>query len=117
MEFAKVKKEQEREGGKMKKLGRFLKAFFGVVCVIYVATFIWLAIYTRKAEMVLGAVLFAVPAYFLLRKKKVKPEPQGPTAGARPAHRAPGGQPIHAGCAGGNIAGYADVLHKRADRE
>ena len=60
MEFAKVKKEQERErereSGKMKKLGRFLKAFFGVVCVIYVATFIWLAIYTRKAEMVLGAV-------------------------------------------------------------
>lgn len=80
MEFAKVKKEQEREGGKMKKLGRFLKAFFGVVCVIYVVTFIWLAIDTRKAEIVLGAVLFAVPAYFLLRKRKAKQEPQGATA-------------------------------------
>ena len=59
----------------MKKLGRFLKAFFGVVCVIYVVTFIWLAIDTRKAEIVLGAVLFAVPAYFLLRKRKAKQEP------------------------------------------
>ena len=88
MGFVKVKKEQEREGEKVKKLGRFLKAFFGVVCVIYVATFIWLAIDTRKAEIVLGAALFAVPAYFLLRKKKVKPEPQGPTAGpVRPTVR------------------------------
>ena len=40
MGFVKVKKEQEREGEKVKKLGRFLKAFFGVVCVIYVAVFI-----------------------------------------------------------------------------
>ena len=82
MGFVKVKQEQEREGEKVKKLGRFLKAFFGVVCVIYVAVFIWLAVDTHKAEMVLGAVLFAVPTYFLLRKKKVKPEPQSPTAGA-----------------------------------
>lgn len=66
----------------MKKLGRFLKAFIGVVCVIYVAVFIWLAVDMHKAEMMLGAVLFAVPAYFLLRKKKVKPEPQSATAGA-----------------------------------
>lgn len=58
----------------MRKLGRFLKVFFGVVCAIYVAAFLWLAVDMRKAEMALGAVLFAFPAYFLLRKKKAKQE-------------------------------------------
>lgn len=42
----------------------------------------------RKAEMVLGAVLFAAPAYFLLRKKSAKQEPQSVTAGpVRPTVR------------------------------
>lgn len=72
----------------MKKLGRFLKAFFGVVCVIYVAAFAWLAVDMHKAEMVLGAVLFGVIAYFLLRKKQAKQEPQSTAAGpVRPAMR------------------------------
>lgn len=55
---------------------------------MYVAVFVWIAIDTRKFEMVIGAVLFAVPAYFLLRKKKAKLEPQSTTAGlVRPTTR------------------------------
>ena len=58
----------------MRKLGRFLKAFFGIVCTIYTVAFLWLAIDMRKPEMALGAALSAVLAYFLLRKKKARQE-------------------------------------------
>lgn len=57
----------------MRKAGRFIKVFIGVVCVIFAVTFAILAITEHKLEMLAGAAVFAVPAYFLLRPKKEKP--------------------------------------------
>ncbi len=54
----------------MKKAGRFIKMAIGAVCVVFVVAFAVLAITEHKLELVAGAGVFAVPAYFLLRPKK-----------------------------------------------
>lgn len=63
----------------MKKLGRFLKVVIGAVCVIFAVTFAVLTVTEHKLEMLAGAVVFAVPAYLLLRPKKA------PAPGSAPA--------------------------------
>lgn len=71
----------------MGKIGRFFKVTTGAMCVIFAFTFAVLIISEHKPEMVAGAVLFAVLAYFLLRPKKTKtvkaPRPAPPQARAQ----------------------------------
>lgn len=82
MEFAKVKKEQEREG---KKMSSFWKKLLRCICVFWGAFFALgalggiVACFTDfKSEYVIMVILFAVTAFLLLRKKKAE---HGATAG------------------------------------
>lgn len=54
----------------MKKVGCFIRVLLGVVCITFVITFAVLTISEHKLELLAGAAVFAVPAYFLLRPKK-----------------------------------------------
>lgn len=73
----------------MRKAGRFIKVFIGAVCVIFAATFAVLAITEHKLEMLVGAAVFAVPAYFLLRLKKEKTARVPPPAPVQASSYAP----------------------------
>lgn len=73
----------------MRKAGRFIKVFIGAVCVIFAVTFAVLAITEHKLEMLAGAAVFAVPAYFLLRPKKEKTAKVPPPAPVQASSYAP----------------------------
>mgnify|MGYP005844712789 CR=1 FL=1 len=78
MKFAKVKKEQEREGGKMgeflKKLLRCVRIFWGVFFALGALGGVIACFTDFKPEYVIMVILFAVIAFLLLRKKKAKRE-------------------------------------------
>ena len=79
----------------MKKVWRFVRVFFGAVCITFVITFAVLTVSERKLELLIGAALFAVLSYFLLRSKKMKAvhtprsAPRPAPAGAQSSSRAP----------------------------
>lgn len=79
----------------MKKVWRFVRVFFGVVCITFVITFAVLTVSERKLELLIGAALFAVLSYFLLRPKKMKAihtsrsAPRPAPAGAQSSSLAP----------------------------
>lgn len=73
----------------MKTVGRFIRVAIGAVCVTFAVTFAVLVITEHKLEMLAGAAVFAVSAYFLLRPKKAKAAPALSPAPAQASSYAP----------------------------
>ena len=75
MGFEKVKKEQEREGEKVKKLTSIFRVFLVVFCVLMALGGVIATTQERQPVMLILAAVFGGPAVLLLRRKKVEVKP------------------------------------------